>query len=207
MPRVQVACSGYWMFYIIGVNHRFQSLKAGETPTPEHLFYQNTLSDVIVTRKPTLVAEEESRETLRGRTSIAEGLANKLQVEHVLCDPNKTQRQSIGYRCLVDLQTKIYQENQDISDHDCEVRATAIETAREFGKREDYWLKSIEGRNLSKVIFVCGAAHIDGLRKRLSERGVQSEVIVRAIGITREQQELIAEAELLLKEDPNIDVA
>ena len=195
------------MFYIIGVDHLFQLLAGGATPTPHHLSYANSLNDALFRLKPTLVAEEESRETLRGRSSIAESLALKFHVEHALCDPEKAQRQAVGYRCLSELQTRIYREEQGILDHECEVRATAIEIAREFGKREDYWLDSIKGRDLSKTIFVCGDAHVDGFCKRLSERGIQSEVLVRGIGMTNDQRELIAEAKLLLKAEPGIDVA
>ena len=195
------------MFYIIGVNHLVQSLKGGAKPTPENLSYASCLDEAIVRLKPTLVAEEESRETLRGRSSIAEGLALKFHVEHVLCDPEKAERYAIGYRCFTELKTRIYQEDQGILDHECEVRATAIEIAREFGKREDYWLKSISGSDLSRTIFVCGDAHVDGFCKRLSGRGIHSEVLARGIGMTNEQCELIAEANLLLKAEPGIDVA
>jgi len=86
------------------------------------------------------------------------------RVDHVLCDPEKRERKAIGYRCFWDLQARIYQEDRGISDQECEVRATAIEIAREFGKREDYWLVSTKGRDLSTTIFVCGDAHVDGFR-------------------------------------------
>jgi hypothetical protein len=193
------------MFYLIGVNHLVQSLKGGATPTPENLYYASCLAEAIVRLKPTLVAEEESRESLRGRISIAEALALN-RVDHVLCDPEKRERKAIGYRCFWDLQARIYQEDRGISDQECEVRATAIEIAREFGKREDYWLVSTKGRDLSTTIFVCGDAHVDGFRKRLSDRGIPSEVLARGVGMTPEQRELITEANLLLTREPNIDV-
>ena|ERR1039458_9153311 len=193
------------MFYLIGVNHLVQSLEGEATPTPENLSYASCLDEAIVKLKPTLIAEEQSRESLRGRISIAEALARN-RVDHVLCDPEKRERKAIAYRCLRDLQARIYQESRDISDQECEVRATAIEIAREFGKREDYWLASIKGRNLSTTIFVCGDAHVDGFRKRLSDRGIPSEVLARGVGMTNKQRELITEANLLLKRDPNIDV-
>ena len=194
------------MFHIIGVNHLFQSLKSGETPTPNHLFYTNCLNQAIVRLKPTLVAEEESRETLRGRTSIAEALALNFGVDHVLCDPEKARRKIIGYRGFSELKKRIDKQNRNISDRECEVRATAIEMTREFSKREDYWLDAIKEKDLSTTIFVCGDAHIDGFRRRLSDRGIQSEVLTREVGMNDEQRALIAEANLVLKANPDIDV-
>jgi hypothetical protein len=194
------------MFYIIGVNHLVQSLEGGSMPTAENLHYASCLKGAIVTLKPTLIAEEESRETLRERNSIAQALALKFEVEHVLCDPEKAGRQAIGYRCIRELKQRIRQKDRSILDHEREVRATAIEIAREFGKREEYWLTLIAGRDLSTTIFVCGDAHVDGFRNRLSERGIPSEVLARGIGMSDEQRKLIAEANLLLKKEPNIDV-
>jgi hypothetical protein len=193
------------MFYIIGVNHLVQSLSVGATPTPENLSYTSCLNDAIVRLKPTLIAEEESRESLGERISIAEALARN-RVDHILCDPEERERKAIGYRCLGDLQSRIYQENQGISDHECEVRATAIEIAREFGKREDYWLTAMEDRDLSITIFVCGDVHVDGFRKRLSGRGISSDVLARGLGMTDAQRELIAEAKFILERDPGIEV-
>lgn len=195
------------MFYIIGVNHLVQSLAAGAAPTPGNLQYASCLNEAITKLVPTLIAEEESRETLRGRDSIAEALALRFGVAHSLCDPESAERQAIGYRDIKELKQRIRKKCRGIPEDECELRATAIEIGQEFGKREDYWLDSIRGKDISTAIFVCGDAHVDGFRKRLSERGIPSEVLAREIGMTEEQRELIADANLILKKDPSVDVA
>jgi hypothetical protein len=194
------------MFYIIGVNHLVQSLAGGTTPTPENLHYASFLNNAILRLKPTLIAEEESRETLKGRNSIAEALALRFGTAHALCDPETESRRAIGYRGIRELKQRIRKKHRGILESECELRATAVEIGQEFSKREDYWISSIRGTNISTTIFICGDAHVDGFRRRLSERGIPSEVLARGLGMTDEQRKLIVEANLILKQDPNIDV-
>jgi hypothetical protein len=195
------------MFHLIGVNHSVTSVKNGTTPTTDQLSYANCLKDAITSLKPTLVAEEQHRDWLKRRNSITAAVALACNnVRCVLCDSGRTRRTELGYRGLEELQASLKKVCPNLSDSENEVNATAIEIAREYGKREDDWLNSISRENTSTTIFICGDAHIDGFRMRLFDRGIQSEVIERELGMTDEQRKLFAAARLVLLANPSIDV-
>jgi hypothetical protein len=156
-----------------------------------------------------LVAEEHSIEALRRGYSITCAIACKFGLEHAFCDPPKEQRKIIGYRCIESLKEKV--KNSDslkvLSPYDIEVRATAIEIAREFRKREEFWLNSIKTKDLSTTLFVCGDAHVCSFRRLLLDRGIPSEIHSRGIGMNEKLRKLIADARDYLRDNPNADVA
>jgi hypothetical protein len=195
------------MFHLIGVNHKVSYLESGLTPTTEHLLFANCLKDAIAKLKPTLIAEEQNQEWLKGRSSITVALALASKVPVLLCDPGKGERKTMGYRDSYDLQSSLRKAFPRLSVSEIEIRAEAIEVAREYGKREEYWLKSIRGENVTTTIFICGDAHIDGLRERLLDRGIRSKVIERELGMTDEQRKTFAKIKCILSKNPSIDVA
>jgi hypothetical protein len=192
---------------MIGVEHSVQEFR--RKITDGNLAFANCLEQAIRAHRPTLIAEEHSIEALGTRYSITCAVACKFRIEHVFCDPPEEQRRIIGHRCYEALKEKI--KNLDIanvlSPHDIKVRAKAIEIAREFRKREEYWLDSIKTKDMSTTVFVCGDAHVCSFRGLLLERGIPSEIYSRGIGMNEEMKKLIADAREYLRDNPDTDVA
>jgi|HubBroStandDraft_5_1064220.scaffolds.fasta_scaffold184391_1 hypothetical protein len=195
------------MFHLIGVNHKVSYLESGLTPTTEQVLFANCLKNAIATLKPTLIAEEQNQEWLKGKSSITVALALASNVRVLLCDPGKCERRTMGYRASYDLQSSLRKAFPRLSASEIEIRAEAIEVAREYGKREEYWLNAISGEDVTTTIFICGDAHIDGFRNRLLDRGIPSEVIARELGMTDEQRKTFAKVKCILSRNPSIDLA
>ena len=195
------------MFHLIGINHKVSYLESGLTPTADQVLFANCLKDAIAKVKPTLIAEEQNQEWLKGRSSITVAMALASKVPVFLCDPGKCERRTMGYRDSYDLQSSLRKASPSLLVSEIEIRAEAIEVAREYGKREEYWLKSMSGEDVTTAIFICGDAHIDGFRERLLDRGIRSEVIERELGMTDEQRKTFAKVKCILSRNPSIDVA
>jgi hypothetical protein len=168
--------------------------------------FANCLNDAIARLKPTLIAEEQNQEWLKGKTSITVALARASMVPVLLCDPGKCERRTMGYRDSYELQNSLRKAFPRFSASEIEIRAEAIEVAREYGKREEFWIKSIVGENTTTTIFICGDAHIDKFRERLLDRWIPSEVIARELGMTEEQRNTFAKVKCILAGNPSIDV-
>jgi hypothetical protein len=198
------------MFHIAGVDHGLQSLdprllQRNVTPRAQ-LEFAGWLDDKIARLNPTLLAEEQHIDWLGSRVSIPQTLASKAQIDHVFCDPGRKERQKLQYRDLEFLKQRLQMCLPDLSNRDLEVRATAIEIAREFPKREEFWLASLQSHDVSRAVFVCGDAHVEGFRQRLANCGWQSEVLVRGFGMKEYDRQLLSEAQLLLSTEPLLDV-
>jgi len=195
------------MFHMIGVDHRVQECRRNKI-TADNLTFANCLKEAIRTLRPTLVAEEHSVEALRGAISIACAIACSSGVQHAFCDP-PTEWRNKHYRNEELLKTKVRDaySSKALSCYDVKVRAKAIEIAREFRKREEYWLDSIRTKDISTTVFVCGDAHVCSFRKLLMERGISCEVHARGIGMDAASETLISDARDYLRDNPDTDVA
>lgn len=141
------------------------------------------------------------------RNSLTCAIACKYGLEHAFCDPTTKQKEVLGYRdidCLKDRVKKSDSLNV-LLPYDIAVRAHAIQIAREFRKREEFWLDSIKTRDLSTTLFVCGDAHVCSFRKLLLDRGIPSEVHSRGIGMDEKLRRLMADARDYLRDNPDAD--
>jgi hypothetical protein len=195
------------MFHLIGVDHRVQECRRNKI-TADNLTFANCLKEAIRTLRPTLVAEEHSVEALRGAISITCAIACSSGVQHAFCDPPAEWRDK-HYRGEELLKTKVRDADSSkaLSCYDVKVRAKAIEIAREFRKREEYWLDSIKTKDISTTVFVCGDAHVCSFRGLLLERGISSDVFSREIGVNEEMRKLIADAREYIRDNPDADVS
>jgi len=198
---------GGLMFHIIGVEHSVQEFR--RKITEGNLAFATCLEQAIKAFRPTLIAEEHSIEALGMRYSIACAVACKFGVEHAFCDPMTKQKKVIGYRDIECLKKKVGKSDSlnVLLPYDIEVRAHAIQIAREFRKREEFWLNSIKTKDLSTTLFICGDAHVCSFRKLLFDRGIPSEEHSRGIGMNEKLRKLIADARDYLRDNPNADVA
>ena len=197
---------GGLIFYLIGVEHSVQEFRT--RITAGNLAFATCLEQAIRAFRPTLIAEEHSLEALRERYSIACATACKYDIKHAFCDPNKKQKQVLRYRDIDYLKDKVRESDSlnALSPYEIKVRAHAIQIAREFRKREEFWLDSIKTKDLRTTLFICGDAHVCGFRKLLLDRGIPSEVHSRGIGMNEELRRLMADAREFLRNNPDADV-
>lgn len=200
------------MFHIAGVDHHLQSLdpqllRQNRTP-PAQLSFAGWLDETINRLNPTLLAEEQHIDWLGSRVSIPQVLAwNRVpRVPHEFCDAGKEERKNLRYRNFDLLKQRLQICRPDLSNRNVEVRATAIEMAREFPKREEFWLASMQSHDVSRTIFICGEAHVEGFTQMLANRGWKSEILVRGLGMKQYDHQLLSEARLLLSYEPLLDV-
>jgi hypothetical protein len=194
------------MVHIIGVEHSVQEFRT--KITEGNLAFATCLEKAIQELRPTLLAEEHSIEALGRRYSIACAIACKYSLEHAFCDPTTKRKEFIGYRDIEYLKEKVRKSDslKNLSEYDIKVRAHAIQISREYRKREEFWLNSIQTRDLSTTLFVCGDAHVCSFRKLLLNRGIPSEEYSRGIGMNEELRKLITDAKDYLRDNPNVDI-
>jgi hypothetical protein len=202
---MQTKQDGGPIFYLIGVEHSVQEFRNGKI-TEGNLAFANCLEQAISTFRPTFIAEEHSLEALGTAKSIANAIAYKHGLEHAFCDPTTKQKEVLGYRDLECLKEKVRKSDSLLLPDDIAVRANAIQIAREFRKREEFWLDSIKAKDFSRTLFICGDAHVCGFRKLLLDRGIPSEVHSRGIGMDKKVKKLMADAEEYLRDNPDADV-
>ena len=194
------------MFHIIGVEHSVQEFR--RKITEGNLAFATCLEQAIKALRPTLIAEEHSIEALGMRYSIACAVACKFGVEHAFCDPTTKQKEVLGYRDIDYLKDKVGKSDSlnVLLPYDIAVRAHAIQIAREFRRREEFWLDSIKTKDISATLFICGDAHVCSFRKLLLDRGIPSEVHSRGIGMDEKLRKLMADARDYLRDNPDADI-
>jgi len=178
------------MIHIIGVAHRVQAKPKGAADTADQAAYRQALGNAIKQINPVVVGEEYSETALGDRKkatgqeheSITKEVANSL---HQFCDPDPTERKSMGYVEGGALAQKYAMD--DVPDYN--TRGFAEEVVKYWPRREQFWaekLKAVQGKD---AIFVCGDAHVDSFQKTLHENGLPSTVHARRIGIGQRDDE------------------
>ena len=147
------------MIYIIGTRHSLQVWtdlvrKGGslDASLQEVEAFENYLLNSAQSLKADIIAEEASDESVAaytGGSSVPKDVAAQLGIEHLFCDPDTAQRQSIG---------KVGEKLH--------------------AAREAVWLARLEGcdPNNKSVIFVCGANHVNAFKDRLHSKQILAEI-------------------------------
>jgi hypothetical protein len=99
------------------------------------------------------VAEEMSLEALGIRHTVGKEIATERKLRHIYCDPNCSERQSLG-----------------ISKDD---------TPTDYRKREEEWLRRVVQSCTYPVLFVCGACHVDSFANLCRDKGLTPAVVNR----------------------------
>ncbi|MDH3596358.1 MAG: hypothetical protein OEU09_14050 [Rhodospirillales bacterium] len=155
------------MIYLVGTHHELQhtgAIRKGRA-APERVErarreFQSYLREKVLELSPALVAEELSQDLLTGRNgrSIAGDVAEKLGIEHRLCDPGYEERERLGIPGKADDLTGQARDQQ-------------------FEIRERYWLECISDIFDSTVLFICGADHTSRFKALLVENGWRPKVL------------------------------
>lgn len=182
------------MIYLIGVEHRVQSIAVDSEETADHTKYRRCLEQTIRTHRPAVVAEEYSDDALSKATFVkntpqeffTRKITRACNVEHLLCDTDLKTKCSMGYQGESGWQMLLLDLWTPQSQSEMELLGAALEVLKDFPLRENYWLRQLEQVLLHEVVFVCGDYHVDTFGNRLKENGIQSQVVEREIGMPSE---------------------
>lgn len=186
------------MFYIIGVAHRVQCRQKDTADSGDQTKFRECLVETIDRVKPVIVAEEYSQYALRQLGSdngaeyeaVAKNVAESLRVAHRFCDPEPEVREKMGYLEGTEIARQIFMhDTKNLSNDEINDLAFAIEVARFWPLREDFWLSQLEDVKNQDLVFVCGEAHIDSFMELLSGSRIDSSVVARGIGVTKRDDE------------------
>jgi hypothetical protein len=190
------------MFYLIGVEHKVQSVPVTGVETPDHAEYQTCLEQAIRNYKPAAFGEEYSQDALN-RASIREPqefftrkVAEIAGVKHVLCDPDFKTKKTMGYQSRYCWSLLIAELWERVPDSERDSLSSGLEIVFDIPIREQYWLNQLKPFLEKDIIFVCGDSHIESFAELLGSQKIRSSVIKRKIGMT---PELIQQSDLELQ--------
>jgi len=198
------------MYYLIGVNHDAQVHRPGTTLNEHHLALQSELTKAIERYRPSLIAVEESKDTLVGKDFIYESIpctvARRFEIETRLCEPIEQERLALGLRdpWVVEDLIKTADFDNEIPECKHKVVAQAVATQLYFPLREQWWIDRLSDHRHSEVIFICGENHIETFSKRLESTGIAVQVIARDVGVNEDIKNRSDEAKRYPLENPEL---
>jgi hypothetical protein len=175
------------MIRIIGTSHSLQvrtdAIRNGESldATKEGVeAFERYLAGVAKSVKADLIAEEASDEWVARHgpraSSVAKDVATRLGIQHLFCDPDTEQRQSIGLKVREKLHNAVGKEAEETGEEWNDVHNAEVK--KQFCAREAVWLERLQGCAPHKrsVIFVCGANHVHTFKDRLRSQQILAEI-------------------------------
>jgi hypothetical protein len=195
------------MFFIIGLAHREQCSGDGNPHTPAQMKYVAALETLIRRVRTSCIAEEDSEEALASRkcASLAKPVAKAFGIEHRLRDPTMEERREIGYRDSSYLQANLFMhDDRNMTQQEIRAKARALEIAKYWRVREDFWLRKLNDLNSDDVIFVCGDGHVETFTALLGEKGIPFEIVEMGIGVNEDDDAEMAAGRQYLREHPEI---
>lgn len=139
--------------FLFATNHNVQRGSLPPELPDERTRFESEVSLIAKSQCIDLLAEELNKEcvstALEFRTSsVLQDLSAKLAVPHLFCEPTLTERKA--------------------------TRFIGDELER---WREAYWLKAIQGKSASNVLFILGANHLKSFKALLSENYIEAVVV------------------------------
>jgi hypothetical protein len=194
------------VIYLIGLAHESQASASGRPETDIQLLYAEALERIVLAVHPRVIAEEynEEAEHENKTRSIGKLIATALGAEHRFCDPNKAERQRIGYLGPQELHllVSMHDPNRDISNEEAQAKGWAICIGKYFVVRERFWLEKIRDVVDQDLVFVLGDGHVDSFTKLLADGGINSNLVQRGIGVTAENALAMENGLRYLQEHP-----
>jgi hypothetical protein len=195
------------MLYIIGVSHSVQSRKPDLEKTDGQKAFANLLERTIGDVHPTLVAEEESEENLskHEKMSIAQEVSHSTGIEHRFCDPSQVDRRAMGYLSQDDILSRHkYLLGSNLPFEEASLKASAIEMAQHFPKREQFWLDRLNGCREQDAIFICGDGHVESFTGLLKIKDIPYEIVERGFGMSEADHERVRKVVQYLEARPEL---
>lgn len=95
-------------------------------------------------------------------------------------------------------------EGDGMSNAEIDARAGAIEIARYFPMREQFWLEQLASCKEGKIVFVCGDAHVESFGRLLASKEIPLSFVERGIGVNDEDRQTFGRAVEYLKQHPEL---
>ena len=168
------------MIYLIGVNHKIQHNRDGDTG----LSLRNKFSAFLVSKVKeyniTLLAEEFSEQAFQESNATIDtvkDVAEKLSIKHLFCDPNKKERKGINIPCREEIKNTFNIHGPVIgsSSEDSRIKE---EQRKYHNVRENFWYNRIEKHISKNLIFICGADHMKSFETLLVGKGHKTIVLI-----------------------------
>ncbi|MDV2503800.1 MAG: hypothetical protein RX318_07580 [bacterium] len=157
MQRQRISPEGAILVCIVGANHRIQWVPQSIGPEwreklEEFIAYIQCQCEENCLE---LVAEEFSEYALRENqadNSTAQLAANRMNLQHLFCDPDHNERRILGIQ---------NEEDQE----------------KENEGREKEWLRRLLCSGKQRILFICGDSHVDSFEARLVKLGHQAKIL------------------------------
>ena len=138
----------------IGTRHSLQKALP-QTPEQFHLEFRQLVQRAAQDFDASTIAEEMNEQALGGAISLCRRVADDLGLQHVFCDPSKTERTSLG----------LPQEDSPST----------------WSGRESEWLSRLQKSTLP-ALFVCGSNHIDSFSDKCRLANLAVTVLEAGLG-------------------------
>lgn len=128
-----------------------------------------------------LVAEEMSEDARDAEfgvgSTVPEKVAKKLGVKHLFCDPDSSERQSLGVKSRNEILLEAFFSDGD-TDDDVEIEEMVRASYR---IRESSWLKKLKEANEDGVLFILGANHLQSFSEMLRLSGIEVSAVYEVL--------------------------
>jgi hypothetical protein len=182
--------AGGSLIYLIGVEHRVQSIAVNAAEFPDQSKYRAVLEHAIRDHNLKIVAEEYSQDALKSASLFApkefftKRIADEFNARHLLCDtPFNYKYKDLGFQGIDGWIEQLDQLKVKPSTGKIEVLARALEVVKDIPLRENYWLKQLDESLKEDFVFVCGDYHVDTFGKLLASKKICHTVVERGIGV------------------------
>jgi len=92
-----------------------------------------------------------------------------------------------------------------LSDSEARVKAYAMERARYFPVREEFWLDLLNGDLDREVIFVCGHGHIDSFTRLLGDKHKPHKVTQGDVALPPNDRQHVVDTARYLSDHPELE--
>lgn len=153
---------------VIGTDHGFQRRDSMFTEA-QHASFRDLLFRTIVVNDIVSLAEENNQEALAENQiteSTVKEIARVCGIPHRHCDPDRTERSTLGIKQENDIRIQAFFEG--LSE-----RAIQDQINESMRTRERFWLDSLIEWDRWPVLFVCGANHSLPFFELLKEGNVE----------------------------------
>jgi len=154
------------MIYLIGTNHELQhNAKPFRIDEPEALSarekFKEYLEDLCSHYRFDLIAEESCEELLKLKSteSTVKEISDNFGIEHKFCDPDIQQRLELG-----------------LPGHGT-AELPSGERFKFHKVREEFWIGKLSRDLERKILFICGAEHIDLFMKLIESMNIKVKVL------------------------------
>lgn len=146
--------------FLVGVNHSHQFFnEVNQIGRPCE--FLKSLRQLALVTECNALGEEMSEAALQERgasTSVAAELAEELQLPHIFCDPNRSEREELVIPSEAQLKTDL-SLGRVLSR--TEQACLDWESRKYWPAREAFWLRKLRELDSSRVLFVLGSDHVE----------------------------------------------